>query len=95
MEARRDRCFPQVLVICPQPNTSSHREQEGITNLIKQERDIEGRDHHSTVSETEVNLLQAKTRQNTVSQTKQKFDLALGLGEHGVQGLAEFENEKI
>lgn len=43
----------------------------GITHLIKQEKDIEGRDHHSTISKTEMNLLQAKTKQNIVSETEQ------------------------
>lgn len=44
----------------------------GITHLIKQEKDIEGKDHHSTIFKTEMNLLQARKEQNTIFHTKQK-----------------------
>lgn len=49
-------------VICPLPNTSSHRYQESITHLVKQERNIEGGNHLPTITETEMCLLQAKTQ---------------------------------
>lgn len=58
----------------------------GITYLVQVEKDIEGRDHHS-ISEIEMNLLQAKTGQNTVSQTKQNPDTALSLGEAWSSGI--------